>query len=147
MAAISDSSKLGLANRFEVTVEGSIPLGSWAKADGLDVSWDVCDYRAGDQGNERYYFPGNTKYSMIRLTRAASAEDTPKVRDWLSKNSFKYQPITASIILKDSGNNPVNTWNLRRVMPTKWSITSFDSHASAVATETLEFVHNGFLDD
>lgn len=144
---ISDSSKLGLVNRFEVTVEGSVPLGSWSKADGLDVSWDICDYRAGDQGNERYYVPGKTTYSAIRLTRAASAEDTPKVREWLSKNSFQYSAITASIILKDSANNPVNTWNLRRVMPTKWSITSFDSTASAVATETLELVHNGFLDD
>ena len=51
------------------------------------------------------------------------------------------------IELKDSANTPANTWELRRAMPTKWSITSFDSQASAVATETLEFIHNGFLDD
>lgn len=144
---ISDSSKLGLANRFEVTIEGSVPLGSWARVEGLDVTWDVCDYRPGDQGNELYYALGRPAFSRIRLTRAASKEDTPKVRDWLSKNSFKHQAITASIVLKDSANDEVNSWNLRRVMPTKWSITSFDSTASSVATETLEFVHNGFLDD
>jgi phage tail-like protein len=147
MALISDGSKLGLANRFEVIVDGKVPLGSWAKAEGLDVTWDVCDYRAGDQGNERYYYPGNTKYTPIRLTRAASKEDTPKVKAWLAENSFKYAPIMATIILKDSANEEVNKWDLRRVMPTKWSITSFDAHASAVATETLELMHNGFLDD
>jgi phage tail-like protein len=145
--AISDSSKLGLVNRFELIVEGSVPLGSWAWFEGLDVTWDVCDYRPGDQGNELYYALGKPTFSRIRARRAASKEDTPKVRDWLSKNSFKHQAITAAIILKDSANEEVNTWNLRRVLPTKWSITSFDSTASAVAAETLEFVHNGFLDD
>jgi len=142
---ISDSSKLGLINRFEVTVEG-IPLGSWAKAEGLDVEWDVCDYRPADQGNERYYFPGNTKYKAITLTRAAS-EDSEKVKKFLSDNSFKYKPLTASIILKDSGNAKIMTWELRRVMPTKWSIAAFDAQGSAVTTETLQLLHNGFLDD
>jgi len=46
-------------------------LGSWAKVDGLDVSWDIAEYRAGDGGNYRWYFPGNTKYSNIKLARAA----------------------------------------------------------------------------
>lgn len=147
MPPISDSSKLGLVNRFEVIVEGSVKLGSFNKADGLDVQWDVCDYRAGDQGNEQYFALGKTTYSKIRLTRAASKDDTPKVRDWLSTNSFKHKAITASIILKDSGNDEVTTWNLRRVLPVKWSITAFDATGSSVATETLEFVHNGFLDD
>ena len=46
---IADDVKLGLANRFLVTVIPSTrSLGSWAKADGLDVTWEVPDYRAGD---------------------------------------------------------------------------------------------------
>ena len=39
---IADDVKLGLANRFLVTViPSNRSLGSWAKAEGLDVSWEV----------------------------------------------------------------------------------------------------------
>ena len=142
---LNDQSKLGLSNRFHVMID-SHDLGSWAKVDGLDVAWDIAEYRAGDGGNHRWYFPGNTKYSPIRLSRAA-CEDSKKVKTWLSHNSFKHEPGTGSIVLRDSGNHEVMTWNLHSAFPAKWSITGFDAGASSVAVETLELVHLGFLDD
>jgi phage tail-like protein len=39
------------------------------------------------------------------------------------------------------------SWELKGIVPTKWSITGFDASASKVATETLELAHHGFLDD
>ena len=40
---IADDIPLALANRFTVKVDapGEIDLGSWAKVDGLDVTFDV----------------------------------------------------------------------------------------------------------
>ena len=38
-------------------------------------------------------------------------------------------------------------WELKNVMPVRWSITGFDAGASRVATETLELNHRGFLAD
>ena len=79
--ALATDSPLALANRFTVKVDapGEVDLGSWAKAEGLDVTFDVVEYRAGDCGNERWYAPGFTKYSTVKLTRAVSP-DTEKVR-------------------------------------------------------------------
>ena len=73
---LNDASKLGLANRFSVTIDFSTyDLGSWAQADGLSVKWNVAEYRAGDGGQrQRWYYPGNTEYRPIKLTRAASAD-------------------------------------------------------------------------
>ena len=46
---LNDQSVIGLANRFTVKVTpGEHDLGSWTKAEGLDVTWDVADYRAGE---------------------------------------------------------------------------------------------------
>lgn len=144
---LKDQTKLGLANRFAVTIDfATYDLGSWAQADGLDVKWDVAEYRAGDHGNDRWYFPGNTQYSTIRLTRAA-CEDSQTVKKWLSDTSFKWQPYSGTIVLHDSGGKPVMHWDLKDVMPVKWSITGFDAGASRVATETLELAHLGFLED
>ena len=61
--AIANDIPLALANRFTVKVDapGEIDLGSWAKVDGLDVTFDVVEYRAGDAWNSRWYCPGATK--------------------------------------------------------------------------------------
>jgi len=144
---LTDSTHLGLANRFKVKIDnGSYDLGSWAKVDGLDVKWDLAEYRSGDGGNNRWYFPGNTSYSHIKLTRAA-CEDTKTVKEWLSKTSFTHEVQSGTIELLDSEGKPVADWNLRAVMPANWKIEGFDAGASKVAQETLELVHLGFLDD
>jgi phage tail-like protein len=144
---LNDQTKLGLANRFTVTIDfATYNLGSWSQADGLDVKWDVAEYRAGDQGNARWYFPGNSQYTTIRLTRAA-CEDSKKVKKWLSDTSFQWKPYSGKIVLHDSAGSPVMDWELQHVMPVKWSISGFDAGASKVATETLELAHLGFLED
>jgi phage tail-like protein len=145
--AIGDATMLGMANRFSVQISnGAYDLGSWAQIDGLDVKWDMAEYRAGDSGNERWYFPGNSHYSIVKLTRAASAE-SKAVRTWLDSTSFKWEPQVAKISLYDSAGAPICDWELRAIMPVRWSITGFDANASKVATETLEINHRGFLAD
>jgi phage tail-like protein len=146
--ALNEQSAIGLANRFRVKVTGGPDLGSWQKAEGLDVTWEVADYRMGDGGNMRWFAPANTKYNPIKLTRAAEGKDSQQVRDWLNKNSFGHKAGNEiQIVLEDSGKNQVMEWHLKNVMPKKWSITSMDAGASSVAIETLELEHEGFLDD
>jgi len=146
--ALTDTSSIGLANRFVVSMSGksAYDLGSWSKAEGLDVAWDIAEYRMGDGGNDRLYFPGNTKYTNVKLIRGVS-EETQKVKDWLNKNSWEMDVFEGSIQLFTTAAKKVTEWTLRDVMPAKWSITSFDAGASQVAMETLELVHRGFLDD
>lgn len=148
--ALTDSSQIGLTNRFLVSLSGKseYDLGSWSKAEGLDVSWDIAEYRSGDGGNDRFYFPGNTKYTNVKLLRAVS-EETAKVRRWLDSNSWDSEFFVGVIKLFDSHSQPIDgaDWELRDVMPVKWSITSFDAGASSVSIETLELAHRGFLND
>lgn len=146
--ALTDTSKIGLSNRFRVVMSGkeTFNLGSWSKADGLDVSWDVAEYRAGDGGNDRLYFPGNTKYTNVRLSRGVS-EEYAKTKEWLDSTSWEWEPFEGFIELCDSGGMKVAEWTLRDVMPSKWSVATFDAGASQVAVETLELTHRGFLND
>ena len=145
---IANDVPLALANRFTVKVDapGEVDLGSWAKVDGLDVTFDVVEYRAGDAWNSRWYAPGATKYSTVKLSRAVTA-DTEKVRKWLSDTAKDHKPGLMVIELKDSADKVVFTWEMRSAMPSKWSVSGFDAGTSKIATETLEVVHVGFLDD
>lgn len=151
MAILNDQSKIGLANRFHVKIEpGDWDLGSWQKADGLDVTWDMPEYRAGDAGNARWFFPANTKYSSVKLIRAA-CEDTKIVAEWLKTNSFTYPKSRAQVaitLFDSTGQMPgIHTWELQNAIPKKWAINSMDAGASQVSVETLEFDHEGFLGD
>jgi phage tail-like protein len=147
---LTDSSKIGLTNRFVVTMSGKseYDLGSWTKVDGLDVTWKVAEYRTGDGGNDRLYFPGNTEYSNIKLHRAVS-DETKKVRKWLDDNSWKAELFVGKVELFTSlhSDGPIVDWELRDVMPVKWNVGGFDASASAVSIETLELAHRGFLKD
>jgi phage tail-like protein len=145
---LKETDQFGLVQKFEVKIlESKVDLGSWTKVEGLDVTWDVCEYRSGDDPNFRWYFPGMTKYTNIKLTRAAVKEGTAAVKKWLDDTSHKWKPCDAKVTLKDSQGDEVASWDLKRVMPVKWSITGFDASASKVAVETLELAHEGFLDD
>lgn len=146
--ALTDTSKIGLANRFVVSMSGKseYDLGSWAKADGLDVAWDIAEYRMGDGNNDRLYFPGVTKYQNVKLIRGVS-EETEKVKQWLSKNSWEMEVFSGKITLFTTQAAKVTDWELRDVLPAKWSISTFDAGASSVSLETLELVHRGFLQD
>jgi phage tail-like protein len=143
----ASDAKLGMTMRFKVTIDGQ-DLASWSKASGLEVSWDLVEYRAGDNDNDKWIFPGLTKYPTVKLERAANAADSALVRTWLNKTSFKHDGTkTAKIELQDAGLTKVADWTLRNVMPVKWSIVAFDASGNKVATETLELAHTGFLDE
>lgn len=147
--ALNDQSKIGLGNRFNVVVQpAGYNLGSWSKADGLDVGWEVPDYRMGDGWNTRLFAPANTKYTTVKLLRAADSHDSRKVKNWLNKNATKHDVgADVTITLCDSNGDPVMDWTLRNIVVKKWSVSSMDAGSSTVAIETLELDHEGFLDD
>jgi phage tail-like protein len=148
--ALNDQSQIGLANRFHVKVDqGSYDLGSWQKCEGLDVTWEMPEFRAGDQGNMRWFFPANTKYKTIKLIRAATKDESSKVREWLNKNAWTQGATRGgiTITLYDSFAAEILHWDLKNALPKAWNISNMDAGASQVAIETLEFDHEGFLDD
>ncbi len=136
---------LGMSMRFSVIVDALTDLGNWSKASGLEVSWDLVEYRAGDAKNDRWIFPGITKYPTVKLERAAEKAASAKVQAYLNSNSFKYKEQTAKVVLHDAGGTEVMSWTLQRAMPVKWSVTPFDGGGNRVALETLELAHTGFL--
>lgn len=138
---------LALANRFSVVLDGDINLGYWSSVRGLDVTWNLCEYRAGDAANSRLFYPGSTKYSDIQLSRAACA-DSQTVQQWLTTCSISTQKWSGTIYLANSEQQAVVSWNLYNVMPLSWKLeTPLDASQSKVAIETLSLAHEGFLDD
>jgi hypothetical protein len=103
-----------LAGHYVVSADDcATNLGSWAKADGLDGP------------------------SEVTLTRAASAESL-LVQAWLNGMAINPQPSQVTITLVSGLGQPLQTWQLRNVLPLSWTIEAFDPAPAKLAIETLE---------
>jgi phage tail-like protein len=85
-------------------------------------------------------------YPNITLIRAITKESAPTVMAWLSKMAGRGAGATAEITLLDAHRNQVTSWKLKGVYPVKWKGPTLDAGTHAIATETLELAHEGFLD-
>ena len=147
MSTLLGELPVGMGHHFSVVVDNpTFDLGTWSKVSGLQVSWNPCEYRVGDQGNQFWVIPGTTKYSHIKLSRAACVESNI-VQLWLSQTSTDPTPLTGVISLVTQMGIPIVAWQLNDFFPIGWSITDFDASQGRAAIETLELVHGGFLFD
>ncbi|NEC23888.1 phage tail protein [Streptomyces parvus] len=140
-------SSVSMAHHFTVAIDRSqYELGAWTSAAGLNVSWHIAEYRAGDSWNHPLIFPGVPQYQRIKLSRAA-CRDSQVVQEWLTETAMRNEPLTGAISLVDAQGTPTVTWELKEFFPTAWGISEFSAAQGNVAMETLEIVHTGFLDD
>ncbi|MEU9255931.1 phage tail protein [Streptomyces sp. NPDC048270] len=138
---------VNMAHSFTVAIDRcQYELGDWASASGLNVTWQTCEYRTGDNWNHPLVFPGVPKYQKIKLSRAACA-DSQVVQEWLTETSVRNVPLTGAVSLVNWLGVRTVTWEIREFFPAAWGIGEFNAAQGKVAMETLELVHTGFLND
>ena len=120
-------------------------LGTWSKVSGLDVTWDIAEYRSDGAANvSRWYFPGNTKYGTVTLNRSSSGE-IDLVLAWLRDLAATGESQTLVITLFDEEGEVVVSWQLEGVVPQKFTVGGFNAEGTDVAIETLVLSHEGLI--
>jgi phage tail-like protein len=144
MPALSPTTMLGLSMRFTVEIDG-LDLGGWAQCQGLMITFDGDQVEEGGNNDYLLFLPKRTKYEKITLSRAMNKVDSAKVMQWLQQKVQTEEKGTAQITLHDAHAEVVSSWSLRGVYPLKWSGPQLSADGKAVAVETLELFHEGFL--
>jgi phage tail-like protein len=134
----------GLTLRFKVIIDGYGSLGNWGKCEGLQVEYDVHQYKEGGQNGFVHKLPGRASYPTIKLTRPVDTEYA-LVAGWIASIQAVVKRQTAQGAILDAEGSVVTAWNLMDVYPVKWSGPTLDVGSNSVAMETLELAHNGFL--
>jgi phage tail-like protein len=136
----------GLTYRFAVRANnGQTDLGSWSNVSGLDATWDIAEYRSGDEANSyQRQFLSSFEQGTITLHRAAGTE-TALVKDWLDQLAQSFEPTTVTITLLDALGEPVARWKLTGVFPTKWEVSAPDGGESKIAIETLVLAYESLV--
>lgn len=143
LGTVSKGEERAPSHHFIVEVSSGHDLGSWSKVSGLDVTWDIAEYRSYGAANvSRPFFPANTKYGTVKLTRAASSE-TDLVFVWLRDVAAAGHSATIEITLVDSSGNRVVRWQMEGVQPRQYTVGGTHAKGTDAAVETLVLSHEG----
>jgi phage tail-like protein len=146
---------LAQANRFQVILDDPeiADLGQWEKCTGLQVTFETYPVEEGGVYDHEIALPKKMKYSPITLVRAVNPKDTPRVKQWLTKQvrDHKGGQVTITVYDHHLGGigekaEPVASWELRNARPKEWKCEALDAGGSKVLRETLIFLHEGFLE-
>ncbi|HYT65773.1 MAG TPA: phage tail protein [Vicinamibacterales bacterium] len=125
--------------------DGQFDLGSWSKATGLDVTFDIAEYRSRDEANSfQRYLRESFEHGTVTLHRAGSSESAV-VKEWADLLARSYERPTTAIMMLDQSGQPVARWTLTGVFPTKVELSAPDGSQSEDAIETLVLAYESLV--
>ena len=117
---------------------------SCSEISGLEVEYDVIEYRAGDsQIFTKTKMPGLLKTNEITLKKGIFKDDKA-MWDWINKIKLNtIQRESATVSLMDESGSIAKTWKIANVWPKKFTIEGFKADSNTPAFESLILVHEG----
>lgn len=117
---------------------------SCSEISGLEVEYDVIEYRAGDsQIFTKTKMPGLLKTNEITLKKGIFKDDKA-MWDWINKIKLNtIQRESATVSLMDESGSVAKTWKIANVRPKKFTIEGFKADSNTPAFESLILVHEG----
>ena len=138
-----------LSRNFLFEVDG-IPIGVFNEVQGLAVEIDTDKIKEGGQNGYVHHLPGRMEWPPIVFKRGLTQSDN--LFHWFEKmsgekfagNDDKVERSTGAISIVDRIGLRLRSWNLRDVMPIKWTGPSMSTGSNEMLMEELEIIHHGF---
>lgn len=111
---------------------------------GLDVSIDTEEIKEGGENRFKHYLPKTTNYSNIQLKRGMAIKSD--LIDWCFNTfeNFEFKPADLIISLLNEKNEAIKSWNIKRAIPVRWSVSEFNAEQNSIVIESLELKINYF---
>lgn len=125
---------------FLVEIDGT-EQGGFQTVSGIERETKIEAYREGGVNDHEHQHAGLTTYPPLKLKRGLV---DPALWDWHQDViAGTVQRKAISVALLDEVGDEVWRWVLAGAYPSKWTGAELDAGQSALATETVEFVHQG----
>ena len=121
-----------------------MPLGAFNSCEGLGIEVVVETREEGGNNGMVWNFPTRIKYSNIKLSRPLTWQ-TQLTSGWFKTYARRTQRYTGIIAALSPDDKPVGVWGLTGVLPVRWTGPKLGATDNAVAIETLELAHEGFI--
>ena len=130
---------------FHLSVD-ALSAGWWNSFEGLGMETAVEQREEGGNNLWVHQLPTRLKFTNVKLSRPIN-KDSQQIAVWfMSIVKACNRNTTASITAVDHHDNIIAEWNLRGVVPVRWSGPSFSIETPKMATETIEIAHHGFTE-
>jgi phage tail-like protein len=120
---------------------GVATVGVFTRCTGLGAEFEVFEYAEGGNNDMIHHLPGRKRYPNLVLTGGLTNETV--LIDWFWKTHEKAEPKEVTVTLEQEGGQLTRAWTFADAYPIRWSGPDLDTHAGAIATETLEIAHSG----
>jgi phage tail-like protein len=137
------SDKIGIAPRFAVEVDGTI-MATFSECSGLSATVRNDKWEEGGANQTTIKFPGRVDYGNITLKHGISY--STDLFDWFMKvlrNEKARKELTVKLVTQDL--EEMRSWHFARAFPVKWTGPTLQTTSNAIAIETIEFCHDGFI--
>lgn len=115
------------------------PIGWFTRCSGLELTFDVYDYREGGNNDFVHRLPGGVRYPNLVLSRGLTNEEALIKWVWATHTKAIRKEVTLTL----KAPSKERSWAFADAFPIRWTGPEMDSHGSGIATETLEIAHSG----
>lgn len=125
--------------RFSVKIPDVDTIGYFSRCYGLELSFELYEYREGGLNEYVHHLPGGLRYPNLVLTRGLTNEQALLKWFWSTHTQAERKEILVTL-----GDGSVSrSWTFNEAFPVRWTGPQIESDGSSVATETLEIAHSG----
>jgi len=136
----------GLAWRFGVEVDG-VQIALFTGCEGLNAEYEPFQWKEAGGDGPVVMLAGRLSFTNVKLTRPVD-KSSPQVLQWFTAQASKPKLHHVTITLFDGNGASVASWTLTDAWPVKYTgpnMTTVGEAAEAVALESLELSHRGFM--
>jgi phage tail-like protein len=131
-----------VAFRFAVEID-QLVVGGFSEVSGLAFESEVERFREGGFNGNQRELAGPVKAAQRVVLKRGLCE-AQELSDWFAEvTAGRVRRRDLSVLLLGPDQSELKRWKFSRAYPVKWSGPQLQAASSAVALETLEFVHEG----
>ncbi|TCP24033.1 phage tail-like protein [Tenacibaculum skagerrakense] len=117
---------------------------SFQSVSGLTVDLETEEIAEGGENRFKHKIPVRSKFPNLVLKRGMLLNS--EVIKWCKKalENFEIEPVDITVKLLGEDGKPLQTWNIVRAYPIKWSVGDFNAEESKLVIETIELTYQYF---
>ena len=117
---------------------------SFQSVSGLTVDLETEEIAEGGENRFKHKIPVRSKFPNLVLKRGMLLNS--EVIKWCKKalENFEIEPVDITVKLLGEDAKPLQTWNIVRAYPIKWSVGDFNAEESKLVIETIELTYQYF---
>ncbi len=136
--------KIALSVLFGIEIGGEL-VATFSECSGIGVTLQTEKVEEGGLNYTTHKLPGRADFSNITLKRGITK--STDLLDWVQdvmRGKRKRQNISIHVFNADL--EKITSWQFVDAFPVKWTGPSLQSTSNAIAVETLELAHEGFVE-